>query len=110
MTEERMGQLTLQLRRTYSELQRLLCRREGIAVERSADPSDDAQSAHEREMKIRSLDHESEMLSEIRSALQRMHDRTYGFCHSCEVEISERRLAALPWAKYCIVCQEERDR
>ena len=46
----------------------------------------------------------------IAQALGRMADGTYGTCVECEDPISEKRLAALPWAKCCIKCQELADR
>ncbi len=104
-----MGQLLVMLKSRESALHQFLRRREGIAVERSADPSDEAQSALDRELTIRALDRESNLLSDIRFALRRMEDGAYGICQSCEEEISEKRLTAMPWAKYCIKCQEEMD-
>jgi DnaK suppressor protein len=32
---------------------------------------------------------------------------TYGICHGCEEPISAKRLDAVPWAKYCVSCQEQ---
>ncbi len=105
-----MGQLVVMLKTKQAAVHQLLRRREGIAVERSADPSDEAQSALDRELNIRALDRESSLLSEIRFALQRIEDGSYGVCQSCDEDISEKRLTAMPWAKYCIRCQEEMDR
>ena len=31
---------------------------------------------------------------------------TYGECEGCGEEISAARLKALPWARYCVTCQE----
>jgi len=45
-------------------------------------------------------------LSLIEHALQRIKDGTYGICSHCEQPISAPRLRAVPWAKYCIQCQE----
>jgi RNA polymerase-binding transcription factor len=110
MTEMKLGQLLVMLKTKQAAVHQLLRRREGIAVERSADPSDEAQSALDRELSIRALDRESSLLSDIRFALRRIDDGTYGVCQSCDEEISEKRLTAMPWAKYCIQCQEEMDR
>ena len=85
-------------------------RREGIHIERAADPADEAQFAAERDMSIRALDHESHTVSAVRSALQRIDGGEYGVCQSCEGDISEKRLAAVPWTPYCIACQERIDR
>jgi DnaK suppressor protein len=53
--------------------------------------------------------HSSE-LSLIENALQRMKDGTYGICAACEQPISRQRLRAVPWAKYCIDCQDNAGR
>jgi RNA polymerase-binding transcription factor DksA len=41
---------------------------------------------------------------EIRAALQRIADGTYGTCASCGAEIAPARLKALPTATLCINC------
>jgi len=109
MTDSRVGQLLAILKTKQETLEQLLLRRDGIAVERSADPSDDAQLAIDRDLKIRVLDRDSWLLSAVRFALKRIDDGTYGVCESCDGEISEKRLIAMPWALYCIKCQERID-
>lgn len=51
---------------------------------------------------------EMTLLREINDALRRIQDGVYGLCESCENRIPEKRLKALPWARYCIGCQEAR--
>jgi|SRR5208282_4186630 len=46
----------------------------------------------------------------IENALQRIHDGTYGICSHCEQPISRQRLRAVPWAKYCIQCEDNAGR
>jgi DnaK suppressor protein len=43
---------------------------------------------------------------EIEAALDRLRSGQYGLCQECETPLSDRRLNALPWARYCIACQE----
>ena len=86
-----------------------LARREGIAIERSADASDEAQYAVERELTTRVLDRESRLLSNVKLALRRIESGHYGICQRCEGAIGVKRLAAVPWASYCIRCQEVMD-
>ena len=50
----------------------------------------------------------AEQLRQIKEALQRIKDGTYGTCADCEKPISPKRLQAVPWAKYCVQCQEHR--
>jgi DnaK suppressor protein len=62
--------------------------------------------AHEEfvSMRLNHLDYAQ--LRMINEALDRMESGDYGVCLSCEGEIPNKRLAALPWAKYCVPCQE----
>jgi DnaK suppressor protein len=49
-------------------------------------------------------------LDEIRAALHRMDHGTYGICLDCGDEIAERRMLAVPMARYCASCQEAHER
>ena len=50
------------------------------------------------------------MLKEIDSALDRVEGGTYGECEGCGEAINPERLKAIPWARYCVPCQELRSR
>ncbi len=52
----------------------------------------------------------SRMLREVESALKRVAGGTYGVCEGCGEEISSNRLKAIPWARYCLTCQELRSK
>ena len=45
-------------------------------------------------------------LRQIQEALDRLSGGEYGICLSCEQPIPAKRLHALPWARYCVPCQE----
>ena len=62
------------------------------------------------ELAIRNLDRESSLLRNVRGALGRIADGSYGICLHCEEEIKPKRLDAVPWTKFCIRCQEAADR
>lgn len=47
---------------------------------------------------------------DVALALKRLDDQTFGECIHCGGEISLRRLEAVPWAPFCIHCQESADR
>jgi len=98
------------LERKEAELDRVLQNREGIAIEKSADQMDEIQYASERELAMRNVDRESNLLRQVKAALRRIGDGSFGTCVECESAISPRRLAALPWALRCIQCQEVSDR
>jgi DnaK suppressor protein len=98
----------LEAKRT--ELSVGLRNREDIAIEKTPDALDEVQLAGERELAIRNLDRESNLLRNVKGALARVADGSYGICLHCEEEIKPTRLDAVPWAKYCIRCQEASDR
>lgn len=50
---------------------------------------------------------EETMLEDVRSALSRFEQGTYGECQECGGEISEARLDALPYTPYCIDCAQK---
>jgi len=93
-----------------SELLGVLRKRDGIAIEKSADQMDEIQLATERDLAIRNMDRESGLLRDVKDALRRIHGGEFGTCMGCESAISPKRLAAVPWAALCIQCQEAADR
>lgn len=93
-----------------AELSRGLRNREDIAIEKTPDALDEVQLAGERELAIRNLDRESNLLRQVKGALARVADGSYGVCMHCEEDIKPKRLDAVPWTKYCIRCQEAADR
>lgn len=93
-----------------AELALLVRNRDGIAIEKSPDALDEVQHAAERELAIRNLDRESNLLRNVRAALRRIEEGTFGVCLHCEEDISPKRLAAVPWTPFCIQCQEIADR
>jgi DnaK suppressor protein len=84
--------------------------REALTIEASPDELDRIQYANARDMAIGNLERDSARLVEVRGALHRINTGTFGFCVACEENINPKRLAAVPWASFCIVCQEAVDR
>jgi len=78
--------------------------------EGTEDIVDRANNSYNREFMFALSDTERQILLEIDNALQRMDSGTYGACAHCSTEIAKARLRALPWAKYCIDCQEQVER
>jgi DnaK suppressor protein len=105
-----MAGLRKVLERKEAELAHVLRKREGIAIEKSADQMDEIQYATERDMAIRNVDRDSSLLRDVREALHRIHEGSFGTCLDCESAIGPKRLAAVPWAARCIQCQEAADR
>ena len=98
------------LERKQAELTHVLRNRDGIAIEKSADQMDEIQYASERDLAIRDVDRESTLLRQVKAALRRIQDGSFGTCTDCQWEIGPKRLAAVPWARRCIHCQEVADR
>jgi DnaK suppressor protein len=78
-------------------------RSEALAIETSPDELDRIQHASGRDLLIDNLERDSTQLAEVRSALRRVNAGTFGFCVGCEEKINPKRLAAVPWASFCIV-------
>jgi DnaK suppressor protein len=110
MTKTELSKFKKILESKQDELELVVRNRDAITIEKSADALDEVQHAAERELAIRNLDRESNLLRNVRSALRRIEDGSFGICLHCEEEISPKRLAAVPWAPFCIQCQEQADR
>jgi DnaK suppressor protein len=110
MTKTELNRFKEVLETKLAELAKGVRNRDGITIEKSPDALDEVQNAAERELAIRNLDRESNLLRNVRSALRRINDGTYGICLHCEEEVSPKRLNAVPWTPYCIQCQEMADR
>src|SRR5581483_11386189 len=110
MNRTELNKYKAQLETKQAELGAGLRNREDIAIEKTPDAIDEVQLAGERELAIRNLDRESNLLRNVRNALARIADGSYGVCMHCEEDIKIKRLDAVPWTKYCIKCQEAADR
>ena len=84
--------------------------RDEILIENAAEDFDRLQQQMNREVAIRNLDRESKLLKEVQAALKRVEEGSYGTCLRCEEEIPEKRMKAVPWAAYCVPCQETIER
>lgn len=74
------------------------------------DTYDLASDARDKEIDLILGDREREKVQAIDEALSRVAANTYGICESCEGEIAEARLQALPFTRVCVNCQAERER
>ena len=82
---------------------------EGIKDE-GRDTYDLASDERDREINFILNDREREKLHAIDEALQRIKDKSYGICESCEGEIQLGRLKVLPFTRLCVKCQEETEK
>ncbi|MCZ6508632.1 MAG: TraR/DksA family transcriptional regulator [Acidobacteria bacterium] len=67
---------------------------------------DRANNAYNREFMLALSGSERDMLREIDEALDRLEAGLHGICEPCGSQIPPARLKAVPWARYCIDCQE----
>jgi len=67
---------------------------------------DRAHLLHEEFIRLRLNNMEYDQLGQVEEALDRIRAGDYGCCLECGQPISARRLKALPWARYCLICQE----
>ncbi|HEX2464769.1 MAG TPA: TraR/DksA C4-type zinc finger protein, partial [Thermoanaerobaculia bacterium] len=70
------------------------------------DEIDRANFDSDRDLALSLSDSEREVLLQIEEALGRIASGEFGSCTSCSKPIGEQRLHAIPWARYCIDCQE----
>lgn len=87
------------------ELLKLSGDRESLEIQPMADPLDQVRSSTDRDMAVETLNQQARSIHEIRSALDRIEEGSYGRCERCEEQIPAKRLDALPWARMCVACQ-----
>lgn len=71
-----------------------------------SDEGDLSQHHHEEWIFLNRNTIDMKLLREIGDALHRLDHGSYGTCMECEEPISVKRLDAVPWAKFCVTCQE----
>ena len=70
------------------------------------DPVDLAVRNYSKNVMLAVSENDSRQIILINEALERIEDEEYGLCQNCEKEINPKRLDAIPWARYCLNCQE----
>ena len=79
---------------------------DSIAIGPIGDVVDTTQQVLDREMACRDLNRHSQMARLLREALLSIDAGTYGSCAHCDEPIAPKRLAAVPWTRLCLACQE----
>jgi DnaK suppressor protein len=79
-------------------------------VDTTVDLADKAANSYTKEFLFGQTSAERAFLQLIDDSLKRIKSGDYGQCANCEEEINQKRLEAVPWAKYCISCQEKQER
>jgi DnaK suppressor protein len=110
MTKSELRTVTTSLQARLAAITNNASKREEIVIQQASDTFDEVQLNSERDLTITLLNHETLLLQNLKAALSRVEDGSYGICVQCEEGISPKRLAAVPWAERCIKCQEAADR
>lgn len=78
-------------------------------LESARDVGDQALMDLDRELGISLMEMRNRRRQLIDEAVTRLSEGTYGICAECGVEISEKRLEAVPFAKSCVECQSKQE-
>jgi DnaK suppressor protein len=70
------------------------------------DVADMAVESYTKEFNFGKSSGDRHILQQIREALARIEDKSYGTCINCENPIQPKRLEAVPWTRLCIQCQD----
>ena len=77
--------------------------------EGAQDIADKASNSYAKEFLFSLSNTERETLQLVDEALERIDEKDFGYCASCEGEMEKKRLEAIPWAKHCLSCQEKQE-
>jgi DnaK suppressor protein len=82
---------------------------EALAAPGSAGLEDQLPLVHEQFVALRLNSSDRRKLRLIDAVLERMNRGDFGYCAECGEAIPPKRLQAIPWAMYCVPCQEQLD-
>jgi DnaK suppressor protein len=99
LLEDKKAALSAEIAKTRSA-------EEETTEESTQDIADKAVSSYTREFLYSLTDGERSTLLQIDDAIARVDEATYGLCIHCGSLMTEKRLNAVPWAPYCLDCQE----
>jgi len=71
--------------------------------------ADMATDNFDTEFSLNLVSNEQDVLYEIEEALKRIEEGSYGDCLECAKKINLQRLKAVPYATYCVTCQEKKE-
>ena len=74
------------------------------------DSIDHATEERSRELFQLMCERDRQKLDQIKQALGRIEDGSYGICEECEEKIGKARLMAMPFTQLCIECKNEEER
>ncbi|HEX8264093.1 MAG TPA: TraR/DksA family transcriptional regulator [Pyrinomonadaceae bacterium] len=81
-----------------------------FGLEEMPDPVDAAVQDRSQTILLSISESERDLIDQIDEALQRIELGSYGTCVNCERDIAVARIEAVPYARYCMNCQEKLER
>ena len=110
LTQDRYEALQARLLEQRQEIVNMYNQDVRAGQESTDEPTEDivdrANNSYNRELMFSISDSERQLLLQIEDAINRMNAGTYGRCTNCGNTIHPLRLEAVPWARFCIDCQE----
>lgn len=70
-------------------------------------PADMGSELYTAEMNLALKVHEQSRLNQVKRALQKFENGTYGICEKCKKPINYDRLEAIPYTRFCMDCETE---
>lgn len=114
MDKKRLDYYKKKLQARREELLRAISRTEQEGREADEDPTvdlaDKAANSYTKEFLFGQTHNDRALLQLVDDALRRIKEESFGQCISCEQELQQKRLEAVPWTRYCINCQEKQER
>src|SRR6202158_4962049 len=76
----------------------------------TVDLADKAANSYTKEFLFGQTHNERSLLQLVDDALIRIRENGFGECVSCHEELQQKRLEAVPWTRYCLPCQEKKEK
>jgi DnaK suppressor protein len=113
MDKKRLEYYKKKLVTRREELLRTIARTQQEGREADEDPTvdlaDKAANSYTKEFLFGQTHNERSLLQLVDDALTRIRENGFGECISCNEELQQKRLEAVPWTRYCITCQEKKE-
>src|SRR5580698_10622453 len=114
MDKRRLDYYKKKLQTRRDELVRGIARTQQEGREADEDPTvdlaDKAANSYTKEFLFGQTHNDRTQLALVDDALARIKDSSFGECNSCHEELQQKRLEAVPWTRYCITCQEKKEK
>ena len=112
MEKKKLEQFKKKLEQRQQELRRTVSRnvQDGRAADSediAQDIADKAANSYTKEFLFSQSSNDRALLARVEEALVRIREGNFGECINCGNEVNPKRLEAVPWARYCIKCQEK---